>query len=157
MLTSALFWLQTPLICILFKRASQNIKNEGSIMFRGQFVQKLWQYPILTDFDDAIKVWRHCDTYVPSAVVHCPVRPSPPYRKAATLPLLYLKHIVNTSPWINFSGSQKSHKHWDVNRKNLFINIHYSLIFSATVKHGAYTGFPRLMQRKWPLRFYYFS
>ena len=66
LLTSAHFWHQTSLKCTLFKRASQNIKNEGSIIIRGLFVQKLWQDPILTDFDDVIKIWRHCDVTVTS-------------------------------------------------------------------------------------------
>ena len=65
MLMSALFWPLTPMICIFSERGLQNIKNEGSNVIRGYFVEKVWRNPILTDFDDVIIVmtslWRHQD------------------------------------------------------------------------------------------------
>ena len=65
MLMSALFWPLTPMKCIFSERGLQNIKNEGSNVIRGYFVEKLWRNPILTDFDDVIIVmtslWRHQD------------------------------------------------------------------------------------------------
>ena len=40
------------MICIFSDRKFQNIKNEGSNIIRGNFVEKLVWFPVLTDFDD---------------------------------------------------------------------------------------------------------
>ena len=44
------------MICIFSERGLQNIKNEGLNVIRGNFVEKLWWFPVLTDFDDVITV-----------------------------------------------------------------------------------------------------